>query len=133
MNINLPNELVGSIVATYVSLFAPPPTDVAYASTLSAILHPSPIPKSPAMSKNPSLGSSLDSLGDSRGIVKESAEVYQTGFYLFWIANYTGESIEYYVEEGKYAEWNSAKASVVHTVENGQKLPLRLSRTLFKV
>ena len=125
MNINISDDVVNSIATIYAG-FAPQGDEAAPIS-LSNMLPPSP------MTKPPSLGSSLDSLRDSRELTKETGEVYQTGYYLYWIANYTGEAIEYYVEEGKYAEWNSATASVVHTVENGQKLPLRLSRSLFKV
>jgi hypothetical protein len=115
MNISISDDVVNSIASVY-TVFAPQEPE---APTLSAMLPPSPITK--------------PSLLESKELIKESGEVYQTGYYLYWIANYTGEPIEYYVEEGKYAEWNSAKASVVHTVESGQKLPLRLSRSLFKV
>lgn len=97
----------------------------------------SPVMKSGLLAPSISLGSSLDNLqGDSlrkEVLTKESGEFYQTGYHLYWIANYTGETLEYFVEEGKYAEWNSAKASVEHQIEHGQKIPLRLSRTLFKV
>jgi hypothetical protein len=126
MNINISDDVVNSIVSMYTA-FAPQQAEEV--PTLSNMLPPSP------MVRPPSLGSSLDSFtkSDSREAQKETNEVYQTGYYLYWIANYTGEPIEYYVEEGKYAEWNAAKTSVVHLVENGQKVPLRLSRSLFKV
>lgn len=162
MNINVSNELVGSLATIYSLAFAPPESDHALANTLSSMLPPSPMLKQPligspmhskhgSLSSSPmirgslasspagSLGSSLDNMQSDHFnlrkeiAIKDSGEVYQTGYHLYWIANYTGETIEYYVEEGKYAEWNTAKASVEHTIEHGQKIPLRLSRSLFKV
>lgn len=76
---------------------------------------------------------SMRGIDYGRELTKDINEVYQTGYYLYWIVNFIGEPVEYYIEEGKYAEWDSAKTSIVHLVENGQKIPLCLSRSLFKV
>lgn len=52
---------------------------------------------------------------------------------MYWIANYTGENLEYFVEEGKFAEKEHGSSSVVHMIPSGSKLPLKLSRSIFKV